>query len=51
MLPNHTIVKKVCEGDQGIFKLAKKGSIIIDSSTISPKAAIELHESAKKADQ
>ena len=46
MLPNHNIVRDICHND-GIFKHANKGTIVIDSSTISPANAIKLNEEAK----
>lgn len=49
MLPNHNNVRDVVEGPNGIFKNTFKGSLILDCSTISPKAAIGFHESAKRA--
>ncbi len=49
MLRNHNDVKSVCEDkENGIFKRAKKGALIIDSSTIIPSAAKELNETAAK---
>jgi len=49
MLRNHNDVKAVCEDkDYGIFKKAKKGALIIDSSTIIPSAAKELSDAAAK---
>lgn len=47
MLPNAKIVKSVCESQNGLFKTLKPDSIIIDSSTISPLDARELHKKAK----
>eukprot|EP01016_Furgasonia_blochmanni_P040025 TRINITY_DN5059_c0_g1_i6.p1 TRINITY_DN5059_c0_g1~~TRINITY_DN5059_c0_g1_i6.p1 ORF type:complete len:270 (-),score=74.72 TRINITY_DN5059_c0_g1_i6:216-1025(-) len=49
MLPNDKIVTEVFEGQ--IFQNIKKGSLLIDCSTISPMAAEKLHNSAKKYNQ
>ena len=38
----------VCESEGGLFHIAKPGSLIIDSSTIAPKVAVSLNQSAKK---
>lgn len=46
MLPNSQIVSSLCEST--LFPKLSKGSIIIDSSTISPLVAKELSEKAKK---
>lgn len=58
MLPNHKNVSTVCEGDHGLFKLAKKSikhliiykldSLFLDCSTISPFSAVEISERASK---
>lgn len=47
MLPNTQIVKKLMLED-GVFDNVKKDAFIIDSSTISPGGAQELHSLAKK---
>lgn len=48
MLPNTDIVRETREGYDGIFETAKKGAIIIDSSTISPIASREMAQAGEK---
>jgi len=48
MLPSHVHVSAVCEGKDGLFTIIPKDSLIIDCSTINPKAALKLHESGNK---
>lgn len=47
MLPNGDIVEETLLGDNGVLKHMKKGAFLLDSSTIAPKTAIKLNESAK----
>eukprot|EP00335_Anophryoides_haemophila_P000208 CAMPEP_0204821352 /NCGR_PEP_ID=MMETSP1018-20131115/9533_1 /ASSEMBLY_ACC=CAM_ASM_000518 /TAXON_ID=46462 /ORGANISM="Anophryoides haemophila, Strain AH6" /LENGTH=160 /DNA_ID=CAMNT_0051927509 /DNA_START=27 /DNA_END=509 /DNA_ORIENTATION=- len=47
MVPKAAHVKELCDGENGIFKNAKKGLKVIDCSTIGPIPATELYESAK----
>lgn len=49
MLPNGDIVKDAVLGPKGIIKAATKGSLIIDSSTIQPQAAQDLHKGTTAA--
>ncbi|EGR27979.1 hypothetical protein IMG5_185620 [Ichthyophthirius multifiliis] len=46
MLPNSSHVQTVCEGPEGLFAQSEKGSLIIDSSTISFQSALNLYKSA-----
>ena len=48
MLPNHNNVKEACISETGLFNTLAANSLVIDSSTIAPKAAEEIHEEAKK---
>lgn len=48
MLPNGDIVEETLLGDNGILKHMKKGSFLLDSSTIAPKTAAKLQASAKE---
>ena len=47
MLPTPDIVKAVYRGSDGVFANAKKGSILIDSSTVGPEPPQELAPEAK----
>ena len=47
-LPNTQIVDAVLNDDGGVFAVASAGTIICDSSTISPIASKEFSETAKK---
>lgn len=47
MLPTPDIVKQVYRGADGVFANAKKGSILIDSSTVGPEPPQELVIEAK----
>lgn len=49
MLPAAKHVKSMCEGPNGLFNTLKKGSTVIDCSTIGPIAAKELYESGRDA--
>lgn len=49
MLPNHSIVKAVLGGEDGVLAHAKKGAVVVDSSTIDIDAARELHETTVAA--
>lgn len=46
MLPSGAIVKAVYEGDDGIFKHAQKGALLIDSSTIDVTTARDVASEA-----
>lgn len=48
MLPNAKIVSNFLFGQQGIAPQLKKGTLLIDCSTIGPVAAGEIHQQAKK---
>ncbi len=48
MLPNSPNVKEVVCGDGGILEEARKGTIIIDMSSIAPLAAQEIEKACKK---
>lgn len=48
MLPNGDTVEETLLGDSGILKSMKRGAFLLDSSTISPKTAAKLHDSAKE---
>jgi 2-hydroxy-3-oxopropionate reductase len=48
MLPDSPDVQKVLAGPDGVFSAAKKGSLIIDMSTISPVVTRQLAEQAEK---
>lgn len=48
MLPNGDIVKETLLANDGILKGIGKNKLLIDSSTIEPKAAEDLSEIAKK---
>ena len=47
MLPDSPQVKEVVMGKSGVLEGAKKGSIIIDMSSIAPSTAKEVHDAAK----
>ena len=47
MLPSGAIVKAVYEGDEGVFKNAKPGALMIDSSTIDVTTARDVAQEAK----
>lgn len=47
MLPNGDIVEETLLGNNGILKHMKKNSFLLDSSTIAPKTAAQLHTKAK----
>lgn len=47
MLPNSTIVREVYEGNGGVFAHAKKGTVMIDCSTIEHDVARDLASKAK----
>lgn len=47
MLPSGAIVKAVYEGDDGVFKNAKAGALMIDSSTIDVTTARDVAQEAK----
>lgn len=47
MLPNSPEVRNVVLGDNGVLEGAKPGAILVDMSSISPLAAIEIAETAK----
>lgn len=47
MLPDSPQVKQVVMGPNGVLEGARKGSIIIDMSSIAPSAAKEVHDAAK----
>lgn len=49
-LPRTQDVEKVLNMDGGVFKSASKGTVICDTSTISPIASKEFHAEAKKYD-
>lgn len=49
-LPRTADVEKVLTMDGGIFANASKGTVICDTSTISPVASREFHADAKKHD-
>jgi 3-hydroxyisobutyrate dehydrogenase-like beta-hydroxyacid dehydrogenase len=42
ILPTSEIVKQIWMGENGIYANAKKGSLVIDSSTVSPDTTREL---------
>jgi len=48
MLPNTDNVQEARLGKNGIFEHAKKGALIIDSSTISPIASKKMQEKGEK---
>lgn len=48
MLPNNDIVLEAYGGKNGVFETAKKGSLLVDSSTISPDTAKTVHSQAKQ---
>ncbi|KAK2717773.1 hypothetical protein QYM36_006534 [Artemia franciscana] len=48
MLPTSAHVKEVYQGEQGVFKSAKTGSLLIDCSTIEPDVSFNLSEEALK---
>jgi 2-hydroxy-3-oxopropionate reductase len=48
MLPDGPDVEKVLEGNSGVFGAMQKGSVIIDSSTISPAIARRLADRAEE---
>jgi len=47
MLPNLPEVKEVILGTEGVIEGARPGTILIDMSSIAPRAAIEVHEKLK----
>ena len=47
MLPNSPHVEKVVTGTKGILSTAKKGTVIVDMSSISPISAKKIYEKAK----
>jgi 3-hydroxyisobutyrate dehydrogenase len=47
MLPNNKIVRDVYRGPNGLLANAKRGTLLIDCSTIEFDAAQELHKDAK----
>ena len=47
-VPNTKDVEALLNNDDGIFKHANKGTFIVDTSTISPVAAKEFAQQAKK---
>ena len=47
MLPNNDIVRAVYSGADGVLAGAKKGALLIDSSTIDPAVSKEVAEAAK----
>jgi len=47
MLPNSPEVKEVALGTEGVIEGARPGTILIDMSSIAPRAAIEVHEKLK----
>ncbi|KAK4884149.1 hypothetical protein RN001_000420 [Aquatica leii] len=49
MLPDGDIVKKVLTSDDGILKGIGKNTLLVDSSTINPITAQELHKIAENA--
>ena len=49
MLPNSPDVKKVMLEKDGVLEGAKKGLIVIDTSSIAPLAAQQIYEAAKQA--
>ena len=49
MIPNSDILLKVVAGTNGILSTAKKGTIIIDMSTVSPEASIEANRAVESA--
>jgi len=49
-LPATKDVEELLKGPNGIFKNAKKGTFILDTSTISPLASKEFALEAKKKD-
>lgn len=49
-LPRTQDVEKVLTMDGGIFESASKGTVVCDTSTISPLASKEFHKNAKKYD-
>lgn len=49
MLPEGEIVKEVLTAKDGILKGINKNTLLVDSSTINPKTAQELHEITKGA--
>jgi len=50
MLPNNAIVSNVYNGPDGILSSIKKGSFLIDSSTVDPALSKELAVAAKTVD-
>ncbi|MCP3764364.1 2-hydroxy-3-oxopropionate reductase [Domibacillus sp. A3M-37] len=48
MLPTSQHVKQVVLGENGILKTATKGTVIIDMSSISPVASVEIADEAAK---
>lgn len=46
MLPNNAIVVDAYSGKDGVFSGAKKGSLLVDSSTISPDVAQHVAKAA-----
>ena len=49
-VPTTKDVEELLKGPDGIFKNAKKGTFIVDTSTISPLASKEFAAEAKKKD-
>ena len=46
-LPNTKDVKTVVIGKRGLIKNLRKGSVVIDMSTISPDGAVEIDDKLK----
>ncbi|KRX10295.1 6-phosphogluconate dehydrogenase, C-terminal-like [Pseudocohnilembus persalinus] len=51
MVPNYDIALSLMDGENGLFNSLKKGSTIIDCSTIGPLGAQDLYQKALKAGQ
>lgn len=48
MLPSNAHVEQVLTGDQGVFKGAKSGALLIDSSTVDPDLSIRMGKLASE---
>jgi 3-hydroxyisobutyrate dehydrogenase-like beta-hydroxyacid dehydrogenase len=46
-LPNPAAVRQALGGDQGLLASARRGAIVVDTSTVSPEANIEMYEQAR----
>lgn len=47
-LPNSVIVERIMTGEAGVFAHAKKGTIVVDLSSVSPTCTIKMEEIAKQ---